>query len=252
MKLTILSEQGLIRLRTLIATDPALILKSLEDISSEFEGVEFIESNYDLVEATDLDVRGSTKAGQLEAKNARSVYDSLSNLDNAGACDERLWVTLALRDYRSYTFARWGSKLNSKSPKSDLTGFFVNHVLLSGTRSRWRDQAISRLWWHARYAALVAPEVKDQVLALLLGNTELGGQILGKPSIGTSVRLGRAVVLASLEKFSNPKDFNRAYFRTFMKQVDLLAGRRLLNAVNQSDLDKELKSLLETIVGAQK
>lgn len=246
MKLTILSDQGLVRLRNLIATDPKLIFRSLDEIRAEFEGVDLIESNYELDVAESLDVRGSVTADDREAKNARLIYTSLSGLDDAGACDERLWVTLALRDYRAYTFARWGSKLNAKSPKSELKSFFVNHILLSGTRSRWRDQAISRLWWHARYAELVAPEVRDQATALLLGNTELGGQILGKPSIGTSVRMAHAVVIASLGRFSNPKDFNRNKFRYFMKQVDLLAGRRLLNAVNQSDLDAELAQLLES------
>lgn len=64
----------------------------------------------------------------------------------------------------------------------------------------------------------------------------------------TSLRSHLGLAQASEVIVDASTDEGRNKFRYFMKQVDLLAGRRLLNAVNQSDLDTELAQLLDSVL----
>lgn len=247
MKIQILTHDGLIQLRNLLATSPALVFDGLEAIRNS-HSIELADSNYELPTNLALQVPGKDAVTVSEKKdqaNSLHLFDSLKGLMPSDANDERLWVTLALGIFHDYTMQRWASGLSRTSSKADLKRFIKNHILISSTRNLWRDQSIARLWWMSHYARSTTPDRYELSLALLLSNSEFVSQVLGKPSIGTSRNLASALLRVAASRFGSGSAYtwNRAKFRLLMKQIDLLAGRRLLNSLPVEKLEKELDSL---------
>ena len=242
MMLKVLTDSGLVRLRALVAANPKLALINLATLAEEHEGLEFIESKY---EFNDDILSANSWRGAEDAKVANIIFEALPGLTASDACDERLWVTLAHGTFHDYVVSRWGKSLKPSGDEIALKKFFVNHILVAGARSRWRNQALSRLWWQAFYVKSLGVSDESEILKLMLTNTEFSGQVLGKPSIGTSVPLARALLKVSFNVFvKEGQVFDRAAFRKFMKQVDLLAGRRLLTSLPGNDLEVEFDALL--------
>jgi hypothetical protein len=240
--LKILTHQGLIRLRALVAANPRLALVGLERLAIEHEGLEFVESKYDF---KDEIILAKSWRGADDTKVANLILDALPGLTASDACDERLWVSLAHGPFHEYVVSRWGKSLKITGDENALKKFFINHILVAGVRSRWRNQALSRLWWQAFYVKSLGVTDESGILKLLLSNTEFAGQVLGKPSIGTSVPLARALLKVSFKVFvTEGQVFDRAAFRKFMKQLDLLAGRRLLTSLPGEDLELEFEALM--------
>ena len=153
MKLKMLTSDGLLEFRKAIASNPRLVLKNLSEISLEHEDIELFETNFDFDESIALDLPGNSEStSALDIRNCAKVRQVLPDLTRADAFDERLWVTLAMGQFHSYTLARWGDGLTPKSPKDDLLKFYRNHIVVLSARDRWRNQSISRLWWQSEYA----------------------------------------------------------------------------------------------------
>ena len=85
---------------------------------------------------------------------------------------------------------------------------------------------------------------------MLVGNSEFASQMIGKPSVGTSVPLAQAILKLSISKFvTSGQKYNRYGFRRFMKQVDLFAGRRLLSGLSSDQLLSELEPVFDDCIG---
>jgi hypothetical protein len=247
MKIEILTRNGLLQLRNLLASEPSLVFENLE-VLREAKNIEFAESNYSLSTSFELALpqkNALTVAEKKDQQNAIGLFENLEGLNPADANDERLWVTLALTKFHSYTLQRWGQGLSRTSSKSDLKKFIKNHLLIGSTRNRWRDQSISRLWWMSYYAKSTTPDRYELSLALLLSNSDFVSQVLGKPSIGTSRNLSAALLSVVSKRFvaGSKYSWNRVSFRMLMKKIDLLAGRRILNALPVAELEKEVDAL---------
>jgi hypothetical protein len=246
VRLAILDSQSVINLRNLVTGDPKCSTLTLGALS-EKTPLNFVTTEILVDSAITLEVgRGS----QLEADlvNSKSIYKALRNLDSATATDERLWVTLALGQYHDYSISRWFSGQQSTLQAK----YFHNHVLATGVRDRWRNQSISRLWWVAHYASQLGAEYFDRTIELVYFNSDLGSQLLGKPSISASREIARAIVsVAHYELIENKSSsWDRAKFRDFMKAMDLLTGRRILETLPATQLASEVSSLFKAIFSA--
>lgn len=247
MTLEILTHKGLLQLRNILASNPELVFTSLPAIQVHYE-IETKRSNYDLGIAQELVIPAKNSVSVADKKdlvNSLTIFKMLEELSPSDANDERLWVTLALREFHPYTVARWAQGLSKTSGKSDLRRLIKNHILIASTRDLWRNQSISRLWWMSYYAKSTTPERYELTLALLLSNSEFVARLLGTPSIATSRNLASAVLAVCLKNFTieNKYSWNRDKFRLFIMKIDLLAGRRLLDALPTSTLEAELDSL---------
>jgi hypothetical protein len=247
MKIQILTYKDLVTVRTELASNPAILFEGLEAIC-EKHGIELEDSEYEISDGVKLSIpeaNADTISEKKDLENAWTVFESLSNLTPAHANDERLWVTLALGIFREYSLARWAGGVTEKSPKADIKKLLELHFYVSGSRDRWRNQAISRLWWQARYATYISPENPKLTLAILMSNSDLVAQVLGRPTISTANNVGAAVIKVCLQGFTGEgaKGWNRSRFRDFLKQVDLLSGRKLLNFLPSEELEAKIGAL---------
>lgn len=193
----------------------------------------FIESEYEVDGNYGLQLSdGDTRQGDLDAANARLILRVLPNLTPADAVDERLWVTLALGYFRNYTRDRW--------PASDdaLGNHVINHVFASTDRRRERDHAIARLWWSGSYVRRFAdPSDLNPALQAFFSNSDLSVQVLGRPSLATVPALARALLSVLTNYLVNQETpYDRVGVRSFLEDLDYLAGRRALGTLPEAEL----------------
>lgn len=235
----VMDSNSLIRIRNLVAGNKLIGQKSLDDISQLTE-ISTFESSIVLVPTVQLKNSGKGNAFD-DVENVKLIRAALPNLTARLATDERIWVTLALGHFYLYSKERW---LNNQ-PSHVTDKYFVNHVLSASSRSRWRDQSISRLWWVGNYAESLGSDIENRAIELFFFNSDLGSQLLGKPSIATSKPIARSIVSIAHREFISEKSssWNRNKFRDFMKEIDLLTGRRILEVVPESQLDAEVQAI---------
>ena len=175
----------------------------------------------------------------FDRENSLRIFSALPNFLPIHAADERLWVSLAFGNYFEYAKKRW----SAESTKSkDLSQLILNHWFCPTSRSRWRDHAISRLWWVGHIANSTPGLKSKEVLDVLYLNSELINSFLGHPRTTSSQRVSSALISLLHEKYLNDKAtaFNRDRFRNLMHLIDLRSGKLHLDAIS----DVELRNLL--------
>jgi hypothetical protein len=232
--ITILTSESLEKLRNAVVGNCQLARKNLSELAAELEltTVEHAATiNTDLV----LDPKQTA-----DIPNMIALAAAIDGLTPELATDERLWVSLAIGQFHDYTYARWGGKAKTDA---DLLAFWKLHVLASSTRNRWRDHAVSRLWWMHRYASMLQPEDPQAALEMLLIEIDFISSLLSKPSVSTNLPLAQAILNVSQEEILNGKSlkFDRDGFRTFVRELDLIAGRRLLSSLSANELKPTVK-----------
>lgn len=106
----------------------------------------------------------STRRTAEDAANAIRVHDWLGPLTRQQAADDRLWITLAHREFFGYAHQRWcaGATDKEKAGAKSLVG---RHFFTGATgKAKLRTNAISRLWWAAELTR--APWSRDEELAV--------------------------------------------------------------------------------------
>jgi len=178
-----------------------------------------------------------------DKQNAKVILTAFQGLDAALATDERLWVTLALRDFQQYSLARWLGPGRKNS--QELYMYFRTHVLASTARDRWRNHSIARLWWVANFAKSLGDDVFEKTIDVFYFNSDLGQQFLGRPNISRLPKLARCIVevIHSETVVSTNCPWDRGNFRKFMTQIDLMIGRRKIEALPLDDILSEVKGL---------
>ncbi len=227
--ITIITSKSLDDLRNAVVGDKSLILKSLDDLVAEL-GLETVQH----VATIDTDLL-LDPAQSSDVANMLLLAGSIQGLTPELATDERLWVSLALGQFRGYSYQRWGNKAKTAD---DLFAYWKLHVLAASTRNRWRDQSISRLWWMHRYASMLQPDNPQEALEMLLIEIDFISSLLSKPSVSTNLNLARAILSVSQDEILKKKSlaFNRDKFRAFVRELDLIGGRRLLGALGVDQL----------------
>lgn len=235
--ITILTSESLERLRNAVVGNSQLVRKNLSELVAELE-----LSTVEHVATIDTDLVLDPEQN-ADIPNMIALAAAIKGLTPELATDERLWVSLAIGQFHDYTYARWGGKAKTDV---DLLAFWKLHILASSTRNRWRDHAVSRLWWMHRYASMLQPDNAQAALEMLLIEIEFISALLSKPSVSMNLPLAQAILEVSQEEILNKKSlkYKREGFRAFVRELDLIAGRRLLSSLSVGELKPTVQSSL--------
>ncbi len=235
----ILNEESLERIRTIATENGYSALFDLKSLVNEYD-LRLITSPYNFDSKVELLIPESNSwEKNYDRENSMRIFNALPNFLPIHAADERLWVTLAFGNYFEYTKQRWGAD-DTKS--KDLSKLIINHWFCPTSRSRWRDHAISRLWWVGYFANSTSSLTCEEVLDVLYLNSELINSFLGHPRTTSSNRVSSALLSLLHRKYVDSKStaFNRNNFRQLMHLIDLRSGRLHLDAISDLELDKLL------------
>ncbi|MDZ8275715.1 DUF6339 family protein [Microbacterium aquimaris] len=242
MPLDLLTADSVEELRSKLKTSEASTLwtASWAELVDKF-GLKTFRSAHVLDASIHLRVAASGERNrEMDAENSKLMLRALPELTAADATDERLWVTLALRDFRPYLHARWPQE------RAPIGNHLSNHAFAGTTRIRDRDHAISRLWWTGRYAVRMTPDDVEHTLDLLFHNSDLIVQFIqGRTNLSGAPNIARVVLYLAGRFLRDDADveYNRENWRGFMQDVDFLAGRRALGYLSV----EQLRELLEPL-----
>jgi len=242
-KAMILSDNSLEEIRTISAINPISTYKPLSELIIE-NSLVLVESEYLIAPGTSLMMpEGNNWEENKDRENALIVYGALKNFKVSYASDERFWVTLAFGEFFEYTKKRWQPVNGSKE---EISKSLRNHWFAPTSRSRWRDQSISRLWWVGHFAHSIPGLEADKVLDVLYLNSELVNSFLGHPRTISSKRL--SAILLSLfhdHYFKYQKtNFNREQFRLWMHLIDLRGGKINFDTLEDEYLRAEIVNIM--------
>jgi hypothetical protein len=239
----VLSQNSLDTLRIKAIDDPYALLnkdestKSLEVLVDEFK-LETVMSPIKL--GVDLELQfpeGPSWEANGDRKNALLMHQAFSKLSPALATDERIWVSLAFGDLREYADARWPMSRHT-SDKSSLTSGLMSKRFAATSRIRWRENAISRLWWLGHYVESFSGIDSAKVADVMFMNSDALYNLLGRPAIANDRKIATHVVSAVHNFYFGEveRDFDRDSFRRFLKELDLRSGRLVMGALEHEVL----------------
>jgi Family of unknown function (DUF6339) len=247
-KLQILGEDSFNTLHKEVVTSPLDLLKQsnevkdFEDISPQF-GLTLVESNYNFDDSMKLTLpRGKSWAENGDRKNCEIIFNALPDLTAIEATDERLWVTLCFNQFNDYANARWPIAIpeGPKSPEQVVSNSIREHRFASTARGRWRNNAVSRLWWMAHYAHSFEELDANVVLKILCLDSDLVGNLLGRPWTSNNRKVSIFLLKELQSRYLNidAPPFNRTNFRNTLKELDLRAGKYVLAALDENQIEK--------------
>jgi len=238
--LKLFDHPTLLKIRSKILEDgfEHYLVGSLEEIAEKVGG-KLIDSDivFESYETLELPAVGADSFDDVDIVNSTILHDALPGLTAYQACRDELWATLALGHYTQYVRRRWRPP---SQQDFDLRRNYRLHYLASGVRSRWRDNAIGRLWWMQHFSLTMLPDEPQKALEVLyFRDKNLGETLLTKPSISTVSAVSAAVLELAYERFINPGDtkFDRDSFRGFIQKIDVNSGRSLLALMSESEVD---------------
>jgi hypothetical protein len=242
-KAMILTDSSLEEIRTISILNPISTYKPLIELINE-NSLNLVESEYLIAPDISLFMpEGNNWEQNKDRENALIVHNALKNFKVSYASDERFWVTLAFGEFFEYTKKRW-QPINGS--KEEIAKSLKNHWFAPTSRSRWRDQSISRLWWIGYFAHSIPGLDAGKVLDVLYLNSELVNSFLGHPRTISSKKLS-AILLHLLHDhyFNHPKtSFNREQFRLWMHLIDLRGGKINFDTLEEEHLKAELVRIL--------
>lgn len=240
-KIDILSADSVDELRSVAESRPRRVWDSGFDELVEELDLRLIPGEYEVDASISLhQPESGPRAENYDAQNSYRALSLLPSLTRADATDERLWTTLALREFSAYLHTRWPFVPGGRRT---LSGHLRNHVFTATIRIRERDHAISRLWWTGDYVRrLVGRSGLADALHGLYANSEIPVQVLGRPNIASFPGVGRAIIDICTRHFKDdPSAFDREAFRSLLSGIDYLAGRASFGSLS----DERILELVE-------
>ncbi|MDB2602826.1 DUF6339 family protein [Gammaproteobacteria bacterium] len=239
MSISLLSQSSVDYLRHLASQGVDILGVDFDELVSTYD-LSILSVNYHFKDNFDLKVpEGSTQELNGDIENCLQLSKILPDLDDIDATDERLWVTLALREFKQYSISRWPLKGKNDDPNKHL----LNHWFAKGTRALMRDHAISRLWWYQRLCERMNTDSKEETLKMLLFNSDYRSSMLERNTTSAISEVVSVIVEITHEYKSKGVQYNRDKFRDFMKELDLIAGRSHLAVLSRHQLYEKIKVL---------
>lgn len=176
-----------------------------------------------------------------EVRNCELMYSALDGLTPYLARDERLWVYLTHTILLAYTRKRWPIPGDEDKAVSQIR----LHFFANGTRGIERNNAASRLWWMAHLCSRVDSLTLQESLETFLFQSDVRANIVERPTTSQSVHVFSAIIKKLYQSLMDDKKlFQRDVFRTFMKELNLQGGVRLLDVLGDDEVDKILASCI--------
>ncbi len=243
--LEVLSGDSVDKLRVMTKSKELDITKTTFDELVSKVGLQTLKTHVRFDPSIELDLPdGVSQAANKDLVNAKKMFLFLPDLTAIDATDERVWVTLALRDFSEYAIERW-----PRAPKVEHYQHIQNHWFATNSRGRIRDHAISRLWWSYNAAKSMDEEGAEDVLEALFSDSEFVASLLGRPSSSSNSNVAGCVIALAKEFGKKGVPYKRENHRDFMKKVNLLAGRIYLSALTAEQIKAQLQPLYEEAYG---
>lgn len=187
-----------------------------------------------------LDARAAT-----DVRNAPFFYTALSELTPAHATDERIWTTLTLNRYSSYTKHRW--QLIPKTDEKDRNYILAHWLCGADSRSKFRNNSIARLWWMGKVCHSIPGWTAAEVAETMIENTDYRQQVMDRTTSFSATGVAKAVLEISREFVKSNKELPREKFRNVMREINFEAGKSNLAVLS----DRQLIDLFRPIFEAQ-
>lgn len=235
----ILSQNSVDMLRSLARADVDIREPDFDTLVEEHH-LQLIDAEYDIDESyEDLVLpTGASQEDNADTPNCILIGKYLPTLSAAEATDERLWVTLCMREFSDYVAMRWPKPNNVTQADHIQTHWFA-----TGIRGRMRNNGVGRLWWYQHFCKKVPGKNLEDVFEVLFENSDYRSTILERSSSASYVNVTTVILEITSEAYANGVSFNRNKFRDFMKKVNFLATRSRLGALDSSTLKDILNPL---------
>lgn len=249
--MNVLTLESLDKLRDFVRGDPdfrELMSCTMTDLAADlnltFVDLEIESLNRELPELELREVLPQSLA-TTDVENAPNFFEALSDLSPAHATDERIWATLAIGVYSEYTSYRW--QLIPEDEEKARNWVTAHWLCGAANRSKFRDNAISRLWWMGKIAHSIPGWTPKEVSEVMITNTDYRQQLLDRTSSFTATGVAKAVLELSREIEKSGTPLTRDEFRQVMKEINFVAGKSNLAVLSP----RQLIDLFQPIFGCQ-
>jgi hypothetical protein len=177
---------------------------------------------------------------QNDAENAKRIYTWLIKLTPALAMEERLWAYLTHCVFQDYMKARW--------PANDAGAIQRRYLFEGKSFDSLSRNGIARLWWAGYLTRDVKRENPFQLTETLFLRQDVHTSLLER-RIGKCTKV-RAAVLDFLRENSawlSSEAFGRR-IQVLLKELNLLGGVAILDALPEAELQLFLKKIGENLV----
>lgn len=240
MKITVLSQLSVDKLRVLAKCDVDIVSIEFEKLISDYS-LQLVDSEHEFDPTVELFLpEGKKQDKNNDDVNCLGIARALPGLQEVHATDERLWATLCLRDYREYVKSRWPVP---EEPQPRPRNHILNHWFAKGVRGLMRDNAVSRLWWYHQLCSRVDDSNVEQVLEDLFFNSDYRSSMLERNGSSAITRVVRVILQITKEQARQGTLYKRDKFRNFMTDLNLLAGRTRLAVLNDEQLKRQLEAM---------
>ncbi len=175
-------------------------------------------------------------ANKSDFENSVALYESIENINETQASDERLWTFLAHTHYWKYMQGRWPVAEAQKPISRIRERYFLRSLNLESlTRN-----GLSRLWWYAHLTVDNTRKNKYELLETLLQRQDLVVSITER-AIGTNknIRTGLLEYLQENPAIASSENLSRE----LIKSLNLYGGVKILPFLKTSEIKDILKNL---------
>lgn len=168
-----------------------------------------------------------------EVESCMIMYKAMGNISHYLARDQRLWVYLTHTYLLKYARNRWPIPADhEKAIKHIKTHFFC-----IGARGIERDNAASRLWWLAALCSRADGISLQEALVCFLYQSDVRANMVERPTTSQNVLVFSAILNRLSASYNANKElFEREKFRSFMKELNLIGGVKLLGALPKNSI----------------
>ena len=179
-----------------------------------------------------------------DPKHCEAIFRALENLTPQQATDERIWVYLTHFTFWDYTRTRWPIGTDSKKQK----GKIISHFFSRGVRGIVRGNAISRLWWMGFACNRACDHLNVQLrtaLDALLSKQDVRKEMMERGFFRSAPIFQSVMKFILLSYDGNEKLHDRDKFRQLTQELNRIGGMRVLDALEQTELDKLIENLIK-------
>ncbi|HGM5340423.1 TPA: DUF6339 family protein [Serratia marcescens] len=182
----------------------------------------------------------SSNLSSLDISNSMLVWQALSNLTPAMACDSRIWTRMSHVEALSFSRERW---IKNKKTKEDIIKAIRTHFF-ARTLTQYRDDhSISRLWWSSWFANKIGKEEHRMILDVLFKRADTRLNIMDRSGITMRECLVRVVFAYIVESWP----MSAEQMRMFLKAINFHGSGRVFEMLSEEEIREFLSNCMVEI-----
>lgn len=178
-------------------------------------------------------------------ENMKILYDSLKELTDSQAGDERIWAGLSHTYCWDYMQSRWPLPEEKEKWNSHVLN---NYFFWNSTKAPFLN-GISRLWWYARYTYDSSLDDPYELTKYICEN-DINGKIF--PLVSCKFASNKNVfrnVIKSIKDYeeTNETKLSREEFNQVKAYLNRLSGKVLLDILDEKDIKYRITNEINLI-----